>query len=71
MLQLSGHSHGGQVRVPGLGAPVLPYGARKYPKGLYRVGSLQLYTNPGIGVINLPLRLFCPPEITVLTLDRA
>jgi hypothetical protein len=70
-LQLSGHSHGGQVRLPGMGALILPEGARKYPMGHYRLGPLQLYTNRGIGVIDVPLRLFCPPEITLLTLYRA
>jgi predicted MPP superfamily phosphohydrolase len=67
-LQLSGHSHGGQVRLPLLGAPVLPDLARKYPWGLRRVGDLQLYTNRGVGTIVLPVRLNCPPEITLLTL---
>ncbi len=67
-LQLSGHSHGGQVRVPGIGAPILPILGRKYPMGLYRVGNLQLYTNRGLGVINPPVRWNCPPEITLLTL---
>jgi predicted MPP superfamily phosphohydrolase len=69
-LQLSGHSHGGQVRLPGLGALVLPSLARKYPIGLNRVGSLQVYTNVGIGVINPPVRFHCPPEVTLLTLAR-
>lgn len=67
-LQLSGHSHGGQVRFPLLGAPILPEMARKYPMGLRRVGPLYLYTNRGIGVIDPPVRLNCPPEITLLTL---
>ncbi|MGH9601343.1 MAG: metallophosphoesterase [Terriglobales bacterium] len=67
-LQLSGHSHGGQVRLPWLGAPILPRLARKYPVGLNRVGSLQVYTNRGLGVINPPVRWNCPPEITLLTL---
>jgi uncharacterized protein len=61
-LQLSGHSHGGQVRVPGLGALILPALARKYPAGLYQVGPLQVYTNRGIGVINPPVRFNCPPR---------
>jgi len=69
-LQLSGHSHGGQVRIPGLGAPVLPLMAQKYPVGLNRVGALQVYTNRGIGVINPPVRLNCPPEVTLVTLFR-
>jgi predicted MPP superfamily phosphohydrolase len=67
-LQLSGHSHGGQVRVPGLGAPVLPYLARKYPMGLYRIGLMRLYVNRGIGTTTLGVRLNCLPEVTLLTL---
>ncbi len=70
-LQLSGHSHGGQVRIPFLGAPVLPSSGRKYPLGHYNIGNLQLYTNPGVGVITLPIRFDCPPEITVFTLRAA
>jgi len=67
-LQLSGHSHGGQVRFPLIGAPVLPYLGRKYPWGLRKIGSMMLYTNRGIGTIRLPIRFFCPPEITLFTL---
>lgn len=67
-LQISGHSHGGQVRIPLLGAPYLPKLARKYPWGYYRVGRMQLYTNRGIGTIGLPLRFDAPPEVTLLTL---
>jgi len=67
-LQLSGHSHGGQVWIPGIGAPWLPPMSRKYPRGLYRGGNLTLYTNMGIGTIRAPLRINCPPEITLITL---
>lgn len=67
-LQLSGHSHGGQVRLPLLGAPWLPEGAQKYPWGLRKVGNLTLYTNAGLGTIRVPVRLNCPPEITLFTL---
>jgi predicted MPP superfamily phosphohydrolase len=67
-LQLSGHSHGGQVRLPGIGALVLPRMAEKYPVGLNRVGALQVYTNRGLGVINPPVRFNCPPEVTFVTL---
>jgi predicted MPP superfamily phosphohydrolase len=67
-LQLSGHSHGGQVRVPLLGSPYLPPLARKYPYGYYRVGGMQLYTNRGIGTIILPVRFDAPPEVTMFTL---
>lgn len=67
-LQLSGHSHGGQIWIPGIGAPWLPPLARKYPRGLYKVGKLTLYTNIGIGTIRAPIRINCPPEITLITL---
>lgn len=70
-LQLSGHSHGGQIRVPLAGALYYPPLARKYPRGHYRVGNLHLYTNRGIGTIGLPIRLNAPPEVTLLTLSRS
>jgi predicted MPP superfamily phosphohydrolase len=67
-LMLSGHSHGGQIRLPLLGALVLPELARKYVKGWFQLGRLQLHVNRGIGTIGLPFRLDCPPEITSITL---
>jgi uncharacterized protein len=67
-LQLSGHSHGGQVCVPFLGPMYLPELGRKYPSGLYQVGPLTLYTNVGIGTIRIPARWNCPPEVTCITL---
>jgi predicted MPP superfamily phosphohydrolase len=67
-LQLSGHTHGGQVRIPILGAPALPEYGKKYDSGLYRVNEMWLYTNRGIGVIGPPVRLNCRPEITEITL---
>jgi predicted MPP superfamily phosphohydrolase len=70
-LQLSGHSHGGQIRIPFLGAPYLPPLARKYPWGLRQIGRLTLYTNAGIGTIELPMRIDCPPEVTLITLRSA
>jgi len=70
-LQLSGHSHGGQVRIPLLPPLYLPKMARKYFRGTYRIGSLMLYTNSGLGTIGVPARLNCPPEITLLTLRRS
>lgn len=69
-LMLSGHSHGGQVRVPGRGPFILPYLGRKYDLGLYRVRDLWLYTNPGIGMISIPYRFNCPPKVTEFTLAR-
>ena len=70
-LMLSGHTHGGQVRLPLLGAMELPPMGQKYVKGLFRLGNMQLYVNRGIGTIGVPFRLNCPPEITVLTLRAA
>jgi uncharacterized protein len=67
-LQFSGHSHGGQIRLPFLPPLYLPEMARKYYSGLYQVGPLTLYTNPGLGTMGVPIRLNCPPEITFITL---
>ena len=68
MLQLSGHTHGGQVRLPLLGPVTLPEHGRSYHTGLYRIRQMWLYTTRGIGVNGLPFRFLCPPEITHLTL---
>ena len=70
-LQLSGHSHGGQIRIPLIGAAYLPELAHKYPRGLYQVGNMKLYTNVGLGTITVPFRFHCPPEITLFTLGKA
>ncbi|MEW6287246.1 MAG: metallophosphoesterase [Chloroflexota bacterium] len=68
-LQVSGHSHGGQVVIPFYGPPVLPYLGQKYHSGLYRIGRMLQYTNRGLGMINPPVRFNCPPEITIFTLQ--
>lgn len=70
-LQLSGHSHGGQVRFPFVPPLFLPELSHKYFQGLYKVRELTLYTNAGIGTVNLPIRFNCPPEVTLLTVRRA
>ena len=57
------------MRVPGIGPLILPQMGRKYPQGLYQVGNLQLYTNIGLGVVEPPVRLNCPPEVTLITLQ--
>jgi predicted MPP superfamily phosphohydrolase len=67
-LLLAGHSHGGQVRIPGRGPLVLPAYARRYTQGLYPVGDGWIYVNRGIGMATIPIRLFCRPEVTVLTI---
>ncbi len=70
-LQLSGHSHGGQIRLPKIGSVILPYMAWKYDKGLYKINDMWLYTTIGIGVTNEPVRFNCPPEVAEITLVRA
>ena len=70
-LQLSGHTHGGQVRLPGIGPLILPRYGKKYDLGLYQVNDTWLYTNRGLGVIGPPIRFNCRPEITEFTLVRA
>jgi len=70
-LMLAGPSHGGQVRLPIVGALHLVDGGRKYVQGLFRLGRMQLYVNRGIGTVGLPFRLNCPPEITLFTLKNS
>lgn len=70
-LMISGHTHGGQVRLPLIGALALPVLGRKYVEGWFRFGGLQLYVNRGLGAVGVPLRFNCPPEITHMTLRCA
>lgn len=70
-LQISGHSHGGQVRIPFVRPFYLPDLARKYVWGQFQIRGLTLYTNAGIGTVQLPVRWNCPPEITHITLRRS
>jgi predicted MPP superfamily phosphohydrolase len=69
-LQLSGHSHGGQVRLPLVGPLRLPPYGRRYPAGLYRVEGMRLYTSRGVGVVAPRVRFNCRPEIAVVSLHR-
>ena len=69
-LQLSGHSHGGQIQIPLLGAVVTPPFAEKYREGAYTKGNLELYVNRGLGTTRVPYRLFSRPEITVIDLQH-
>jgi predicted MPP superfamily phosphohydrolase len=67
-LQLSGHSHGGQMCLPG-GTPVhVPKYGRKYTAGFYGNLSVPLYVSRGVGTTSFDMRLFCPPEVSILTL---
>ena len=70
-LQLSGHSHGGQIRIPALGPVVLPPWGRIYHTGLYELNGRFVYTGRGLGMVELPLRFDCPPELTEITLEVA
>lgn len=73
-LQLSGHSHGGQIQLPFLGALVKPPFAEKYYEGFYTIGDenpLTLYVNRGLGTTRLPYRFLSVPELTVFTLYQA
>ncbi len=68
-LILSGHTHGGQLKFPLLGAPARLFTKDlKYARGLFHSGDTQLYVSTGTGVIGLPLRFGVRPEIAVLRL---
>jgi len=68
-LVLAGHTHGGQVRLPIVGALRVPsrYGTT-YAQGLFRIRDTFFYVNAGIGMSHMPVRFLCRPEFTVLTL---
>lgn len=69
-LYLTGHTHGGQICLPGQ-IPVLTMGMdRSRAAGLWRIGTMTGHTSRGIGVSCLPLRFNCPAEITLITLLR-
>lgn len=65
---LSGHTHGGQVVLPGVG----PIAARRFPvvAGLARRNQTSIYVSRGIGTVYVPVRINCPPEVAVMTLRR-
>jgi predicted MPP superfamily phosphohydrolase len=71
-LILSGHTHGGQIRLPLLGAPITcsRFG-QKYAVGLVEGPLCPVFISRGIGMSALPLRLGVPPEIAVLELRSA
>ncbi|MBI1912203.1 MAG: metallophosphoesterase [Deltaproteobacteria bacterium] len=71
-LVLSGHTHGGQVRLPFGYAPIVPssYG-QKYSGGLVQNGESQTYVSRGVGVVMIPVRINCPPELTLIRLIAA
>lgn len=67
-LQLSGHAHGGQVRIPVLYRMALPFQGSRYVSGLYYVKSMIVYTSAGLGMTSHPVRFNCPPEVAIFTL---
>jgi predicted MPP superfamily phosphohydrolase len=67
-LQLSGHSHGGQIQLPFIGPLITPPLAKKYYEGFYDVEGMRLYVNRGLGTTRMPFRFLSPPELTMFTL---
>lgn len=67
-LQLSGHSHAGQIRLPGLPPLHCPEYGQKYPEGLQQAKNHRVYTSRGVGMMGPQMRLCCPPEVTLLTI---
>ena len=70
-LQLSGHSHAGQIRLPGLPPLHCPKYGQRYPEGLQQTTRHPVYTSRGVGMMGPQMRLCCPPEVTVLTIQPA
>lgn len=68
-LLLAGHTHGGQIALPGPRPIVVPGPlGKRWPYGLHREGDLTLFVSRGIGASELPIRAFAPPDIAVFTL---
>ena len=67
-LMLCGHTHGGQIVIPGFG----PIAARRFPviEGMDRFDNTTLFVSRGIGTVYVPCRINCPPEVAMLTLKR-
>lgn len=72
-LMLAGHTHGGQICLPGGQPVVLPTKnlPRRFVLGRWKVGQMQGYTSPGTGSCGVPARFNCPPEVTVHVLRRS
>lgn len=70
-LYLCGHTHAGQIRVPGIGALLMNAACpRSYTQGRWRCGPMLGYTSAGVGCSLLPVRYNCPPEITLIELGK-
>lgn len=68
LLQVSGHTHGGQVCAPLIGPLILPSWGKKYPAGWFGASGHRLYVTRGIGTIGPAARFLCRPEISMITL---
>lgn len=68
-MSLAGHSHGGQVRLPFIGAVILPSYTRGYVSGWYEEDKSKLYVSRGIGTSILPVRFMARPEVMILHLQ--
>lgn len=68
ILQVSGHTHGGQICAPFIGPLKLPRWGEKYAAGAFGDAGARLYVTRGIGTIGPPARIFCRPEVSVITL---
>lgn len=66
---LTGHTHGGQIRLPGV-PPFTPVGSGRFVEGWYRDEAAPLYVSRGIGTVMVRARFFCPPELALFTLRR-
>jgi len=69
-LMLSGHTHGGQINLPGLGRVTLSRKGKRFAAGMYRVKNSYLYVNKGVG-FGFPVRFNMRPEVALLTLESA
>ena len=69
IIMLSGHTHGGQVRIPGIGELATPDLGKRYVAGKFDVDGMPLYVSRGIGMYRPPVRFNCRPELLVLKVD--
>ena len=70
-LMLAGHTHGGQVTVPGLEARIVKrFCGSDYVQGMYEINGMPVYVNRGLGCTGLPLRVRAAPEVTFIRLVR-
>jgi predicted MPP superfamily phosphohydrolase len=66
---LCGHTHGGQIATPR--GPIIVHGplGHRWPAGLYQIDDLAMFVSRGLGTVELPLRLFAPPDVALFTIS--